>query len=100
MRWFKVAAIAIAFLVVSSVIRFFMEAAIAVLILATVVLAVKVCSTVGRFRGTGATEKSAGPGTAVHCPVITGGTLARYRQFMELNTLALFIGSCARHRNY
>jgi membrane protein implicated in regulation of membrane protease activity len=45
MRWFKVAAIAagvvIAFLVVSSVIGFLMEAAIAALVVATVVLAVK-----------------------------------------------------------
>jgi len=46
MRWFKVAAIAagvlLAFLVVSSVIGFLMEAAIAALFVATVVLAVKV----------------------------------------------------------
>jgi hypothetical protein len=46
MRWFKVAAIAagvvIAFLVVSSVIGFLMEAAIAALVVVTVVLAVKV----------------------------------------------------------
>jgi hypothetical protein len=46
MRWFKVAAIAagvlLAFLVVSSVIGFLMEAAIAALVVATVVLAVKV----------------------------------------------------------
>lgn len=46
MRWFKVAAIAagvvIAFLVVSSVIGFLMEAAIAALVVATVVLATKV----------------------------------------------------------
>ena len=46
MRWFKVAVIAvgivIAFLVVSSVIGFLMEAAIAALVVVTVVLAVKV----------------------------------------------------------
>jgi membrane protein implicated in regulation of membrane protease activity len=46
MRWFKVAAIAvgvvIAFLIVSSIIGFLMEAAIAALVAATVVLAVKV----------------------------------------------------------
>jgi membrane protein implicated in regulation of membrane protease activity len=46
MRWFKVAAIAvgvvIALLVVSSVIGFLLEAAIAALVVATVVLAVKV----------------------------------------------------------
>jgi len=46
MRWFKVAAIAagvlIAFLVVSSVIGFLMEAALAALAVATIVLAVKV----------------------------------------------------------
>ena len=46
MRWFKVAAIAagvlIAFLVVSSVIGFLMEAAIAVLVIAVIALAVKV----------------------------------------------------------
>lgn len=46
MRWFKVAAIAagvlLAFLVVSSVIGFLMEAAIAALVVATIVLAVKV----------------------------------------------------------
>ena len=46
MRWFKVAAIAagvlLAFLVVSSVIGFLMEAAIAALLIAVVVLAVKV----------------------------------------------------------
>jgi hypothetical protein len=46
MRWFKVAAIAagvvFAFLVVSSVIGFLMEAAIAALVVATVVLAIKV----------------------------------------------------------
>jgi membrane protein implicated in regulation of membrane protease activity len=45
MRWFKVAAIAagvlIAFLVVSSVIGFLMEAAIAALVIAVVALAVK-----------------------------------------------------------
>jgi len=46
MRWFKVAAIAagvlLAFLVVSSVIGFLMEAAIAALVITTIVLAVKV----------------------------------------------------------
>jgi hypothetical protein len=46
MRWFKVAAIAagvlLAFLVVSSVIGFLMEAAIAALAVATIVFAVKV----------------------------------------------------------
>ena len=46
MRWFKVAAIAagvlLAFLVVSSVIGFLMEAAVAALTVATIVLAVKV----------------------------------------------------------
>jgi hypothetical protein len=46
MRWFKVAAIAagvlFAFLVVSSVIGFLMEAALAALAVATIVLAVKV----------------------------------------------------------
>jgi hypothetical protein len=46
MRWFKVAAIAagilLAFLVISSVIGFLMEAAIAALAVATIVLAVKV----------------------------------------------------------
>jgi hypothetical protein len=46
MRWFKVAAIAagvlMAFLVISSIIGFLMEAAIAALLVATVVLAVKV----------------------------------------------------------
>jgi hypothetical protein len=46
MRWFKVAAIAavvlLAFLVVSSVIGFLVEAAIAALIVATIVLATKV----------------------------------------------------------
>jgi len=45
MRWFKVAAIAagvlLAFLVVSSVIGFLMEAAIAALVITTIVLAVK-----------------------------------------------------------
>src|SRR5215472_8963129 len=45
-RWFKVAAIAvgvmIAFLIVSSVIGFLLEAAIAVLVVAVIVLAVKV----------------------------------------------------------
>jgi hypothetical protein len=46
MRWFKVAAIAagvlMAFLVISSIIGFLMEAAIAALVVATIVLAVKV----------------------------------------------------------
>jgi hypothetical protein len=46
MRWFKVAAIAagvlLAFVVVSSVIGFLMEVAIAALVVATIVLAVKV----------------------------------------------------------
>ena len=46
MRWFKVAAIAvgvmIAFLIVSSVIGFLLEAAIAVLVVAVIALAVKV----------------------------------------------------------
>lgn len=46
MRWFKVAAIAagvfVAFLVISSIIGFLMEAAIAALVVATIVLAVKV----------------------------------------------------------
>jgi hypothetical protein len=46
MRWFKVAAVAagvlIAFLVVSSIIGFLMEAAIAALVVATIVLAIKV----------------------------------------------------------
>ncbi len=57
MRWFKVAAIAagvvIAFLVVSSVIGLLMEAAIAALVVATVVLATKVafyCGQVSRNR--------------------------------------------------
>ena len=46
MRWFKVAAIAagvfVGFLVISSIIGFLMEAAIAALVVATIVLAVKV----------------------------------------------------------
>jgi amino acid transporter len=46
MRWFKVAAIAacvlFAFLVISSIIGFLMEAAIAALVVATIVLAIKV----------------------------------------------------------
>jgi amino acid transporter len=46
MRWFKVAAIAagvlMAFLVISSIIGFLMEAAIAALVVATIVLAIKV----------------------------------------------------------
>jgi hypothetical protein len=46
MRWFKVAAIAagvfVAFLVISSIIGFLMEAAIAALVVAAIVLAVKV----------------------------------------------------------
>ena len=46
MRWFKVAALAagvlLAFLVVSSVIGFLLEAAVAALAVATIVLAVKV----------------------------------------------------------
>ena len=63
MRWFKVAAIAagvlLAFLVVSSVIGFFMEAALAV---ATIILAVKVAFSrkqVSRNRPDGAVREPA-----------------------------------------
>jgi hypothetical protein len=48
MRWFKVAAIAagvlMAFLVISSIIGFLMKAALAALVVAVIVLAVKVAS--------------------------------------------------------
>jgi lysylphosphatidylglycerol synthetase-like protein (DUF2156 family) len=77
MRWFKVAAIAagvlLAFLVVSSVIGFLMEAAIAALVVATIVLAVKVAFYRKQVSWNRHNSRSASPPTAVRCPGITGG---------------------------
>ena len=77
MRWFKVPAIAagvlLAFLVVSSVIGFLMEAPIAALVVAVIVLAVKAACYRQQLARRNPTARSASPGSAVRCPVTTRG---------------------------
>ena len=78
MRWFKVAAVAagvvIAFLVVSSVIGFLLEAAIAALVVVVVVLAVKVAFYRGQVSRNRRDSEVRGPMHSAPLPVITGGT--------------------------
>jgi len=78
MRWFKVAAIAagvlIAFLVISSIIGFLMEAAIAALTVAIVVLAVKMAFYRGQVPRNRRDSEVRGPAYSGPLPVITGGT--------------------------